>query len=47
MPFGLYNTPALWQAYIKKILGPLLNINYITFLDNFLIYGDTDKEVRE
>ena len=47
MPFGLYNTLALWQTYIKKILRPLLNINYIAFLDNILIYGDTDKEIRE
>ena len=47
MPFSLYNIPASWQAYIKKVLRPLLNINYIAFLDNILIYGDIDEEVRE
>ena len=47
MPFNLYNTSALWQAYIKKVLGPLLDINYIAFLDNILIYRNTDKEIWE
>ena len=47
MPFGLCNAPASWQAYIEKILGPLLNTDCVAFLDDILIYGDTDEEVRE
>ena len=42
----MYNTPVFWQAYINKILGPLLNNTCVAFLNNILIWGDSDKEVR-
>ena len=44
--FSIYNTLASWQAYINKVLGPLLNNTYIAFLDNILIWEDLDKEIR-
>ena len=40
------NTPASWQAYINKVLGPLLNNTCITFLDDILIWGDLDKKIK-
>ena len=42
----MYNTPASWQAYINKVLEPLLNNTYVAFLDNILIWGDLNKEVK-
>ena len=46
MPFSIYNAPASWQTYINKVLGPLLNDTCIAFLDDILIWGDSDKEIR-
>jgi len=38
MPFGLANTPAIFQLYIYRALGGLINYTYIIYLDNILIY---------
>jgi hypothetical protein len=38
MPFRLSNIPAIFQAYINYILVSLINIIYIVYLDNILIY---------
>ena len=46
MPFNIYNTPVFWQTYINKVLGPLFNNICVAFLDNILIWGDSDKEVK-
>ena len=40
------NAPASWQAYINKVLGPLFNNTCVAFLDDILIWGDLDKEIR-
>ena len=38
MPFGLFNTPAIFQGYINKILAKKLDVFIIVYLDNILIY---------
>jgi hypothetical protein len=41
MPFRLINAPAIFQAYINKILESLLDITYIVYLNNICIYSDS------
>jgi hypothetical protein len=43
MPFGLANTPTIFQLYIYRALGGLVNRIYIIYLDNILIYLE-DKD---
>ena len=38
IPFRLANTPATFQNYIYKALGGLLDLVYIVYLDDILIY---------
>jgi hypothetical protein len=38
MPFRLSNTLVIFQAYINYILVSLIDIIYIIYLDNILIY---------
>jgi len=38
MLFRLSNTLVIFQAYINYILVDLINIIYIVYLDNILIY---------
>ena len=38
MPFGLSNTPAIFQGYVNKILAKKLNIFIIIYLDDIFIY---------
>ena len=35
-----------WQTYINKVLGPIFNDTCVAFLNNILIWGDLDKEVK-
>ena len=42
----MYNIPASWQTYINKVLEPLLNNTCVAFLDDILIWGDLNKEVK-
>ena len=39
MFFGLTNTSAIFQLYINRALVDLINIYYIIYLDNILIYS--------
>jgi hypothetical protein len=39
LPFGLTNAPATFQAYINKALVGLVDVIYIVYLDNILIYS--------
>jgi len=43
MPFGLANAPIIFQLYIHRALGGLVNRIYIIYLDNILIYLE-DKD---
>ena len=38
IPFGLSNTPAIFQRYVNKILAEKLNIFVIVYLNDILIY---------
>jgi Reverse transcriptase (RNA-dependent DNA polymerase) len=49
--FGLSNAPATFQAYINHALMGLVDVTYVVYLDNILIYSenpeDHTKAVRE
>jgi hypothetical protein len=51
MLFRLTNAPAIFQAYINKILKSFLNITCIAYLNDIYIYNDSiekhAKYVRE
>ena len=40
MPFSLANVPANFQAYINRVLAGLVDVTYIVYLDDILIYSD-------
>ena len=44
MPFGLTNTPATCQALINNIIRAHLDQTAITYLDNILVYSNTQQE---
>ena len=44
MPFSLVNAPATFQIYINETLQHLINIIYIIYLNNILIYFTTKKQ---
>ena len=44
MPFGLTNTPATCQALINNIIRAHLDQTAITYLDNILVYLNTQQE---
>lgn len=44
MPFGLTNAPAQFQAYINQILAGLIDIICVVYLDDILIFSDTEEE---
>src|SRR6266436_6254847 len=41
MPFGLTNAPAVFQRFINKVLGNLLDICAVGYIDDILIYSDS------
>ena len=47
MPFGLINTPATFQAFINNILRKYLDIFIIIYLDDILIYSQTEKDYKQ
>jgi hypothetical protein len=47
MPFGLANTPAVFQSYINATLRPYLDVFVITYLDDIVVYSNTAEEHRE
>ena len=44
MPFGLTNAPAQFQAYINHALVGLIDVTCIVYLDDILIYSDTEED---
>ncbi len=47
MPFGLSNAPAAFQRFINDVLGDLLDVCTIGYLDNILIYSDSLDEHKD
>ena len=47
MSFRLTNAPATFQGFINYALWDLLDICYIAYLDDILIYSDNDTEHME
>ena len=39
MPFSLTNAPTTFQVYINRALASLVDICYIVYLDNILVYS--------
>ena len=46
MLFRLTNIPVLFQRFINKVLGELLDIFIIIYLDNILIFLENFKEYK-
>ena len=44
MPFGLCNAPASFQAMINEVLRELLDQGVIVYIDDILIYSETEEE---
>ena len=44
IPFGLYNTLITFQIFINNTLREYLNIFYIIYLDDILIYSNIKNE---
>src|SRR5260221_1424868 len=47
MPFGLTNAPAVFQQFINKVLGNLLDICAVGYIDDILIYSDSIDQHRD
>jgi hypothetical protein len=45
--FGLTNGPATYQRYINNVLFDYLDVFYIAYLDNILIYSSNKLEHKE
>ena len=44
MPFGLTNMPTAFQHFMNDIFGDLLDVCMLVYLDNILIYSDSEEE---
>ena len=44
MQFGLINVPAIFQKRINSVLGEYLDEFVIVYLDNIIIYFNSEKE---
>ena len=44
MLFRLTNAPAAFQCFINEVLGDLLDVCAISYLDDILIYSDSEEE---
>ena len=44
MPFGLTNAPATFQVYVQDVLRDILDIVYVVYLDDILIFSHSQEE---
>ena len=45
IPFGLANTPSMFQNYINDVLGPdILDVFGTAYVDDILVYSQILKE---
>ncbi|KAL1952490.1 hypothetical protein VTO42DRAFT_5191 [Malbranchea cinnamomea] len=47
IPFGLTNASTIFQAYINEAMKGILDIYYIVYFDDILIYSQNEQEHRE
>src|SRR5260370_13808739 len=47
MPFRLSNAPAAFQRFINEVLGDLMDICTVGYLDNILVYSDSLEDHRD
>jgi Reverse transcriptase (RNA-dependent DNA polymerase) len=47
MSFGLTNGPTVFQCFMNVIVGDMLDVCIVVYLDNFLIYSDNLSQHRE
>ncbi len=44
MPFGLVNSPSVFQAFINDVFRDMLNRWVIVYIDDILIYSDSYED---
>jgi len=44
MPFGLTNAPSTFQDMMNHIFSDMLDISVLAFMDDILVYADTEKQ---
>ncbi len=44
MPYGLANSPAIFQSFINEIFKDLLNQSVVAYIDDILIYSKSEAE---
>ena len=47
MPFGLVNTPVMFQGYINGVLHDCLDVTCLAYLDDILIFSEDEAEHTE
>src|SRR5258705_663035 len=47
MPFGLSNAPAAFQRFINEVLGDLMDVCMVGYLDDILIYSDSLEDHQD
>ena len=47
MPFGLTNTPATAQRFMNDTLREYLDLFFVVYIDDILIYSNNKREYRE
>src|SRR5258708_8391247 len=47
MPFGLSNAPVAFQRFINEVLGDLMDVCTVGYLDNILVYSDSLEDHRD